>query len=514
MGKTNRNKCRQRCSADRGVDMRYLPDGIWMKHADEETIVQKQVPPMVLMERAALKTVEVLEETEIDLSKPLIVCGAGNNGGDGYAVARLLHLKGSDVTVVLVGREASMSEETKLQRKILENYGIKDCDGIPAKAYSVIIDAVFGIGLSRTVEGHYKAVIEEMNRLSGAKVAIDIPSGVSSFDGSILGTAFRADITVTFACEKYGMACDPGRAWCGTVFVKDIGIQTDLFDEQTEVAYTYEMNDLREIFPARSQYSHKGTYGKALVIAGSPGMCGAAYLSAKAAYCTGAGLVKIYTDESNRMSLQQLLPEALISTYEFFEKEQLLEELAWANAAVLGCGLGKSPTARQIVRTVLKESRIPCVVDADGLNLISEEMGLLGECQAPVILTPHMKEMSRLTGKSVEEIRKDRITAIRELTASYPVICVLKDARTMIHTDGERIYLNTSGNAAMAKGGSGDVLAGIVGGLLAQGQKPYEAACAGVFLHGLAGDKARDKKGEYSVLASDVIDAIGEILKK
>ena len=243
-------------------------------------------------------------------------------------------------------------------------------------------------------------------------------------------------------------------------------------------------------------------------------MCGAAYLSAKAAYCTGAGLVKIYTDESNRMSLQQLLPEALISTYEFFEKEQLLEELAWADTAVIGCGLGKSPTARQIVRTVLKESRIPCVVDADGLNLISEEMGLLGECQAPVILTPHMKEMSRLTGKSVEEIRKDRITAIRELTASYPVICVLKDARTMIHTDGERIYLNTSGNAAMAKGGSGDVLAGIVGGLLAQGQKPYEAACAGVFLHGLAGDKARDKKGEYSVLASDVIDAIGEILKK
>ena len=148
MGKTNRNKCRQRCSADRGVDMRYLPNGIWMKHADEETIVQKQVPSMVLMERAALKTVEVLEETEIDLSKPLIVCGAGNNGGDGYAVARLLHLKGSDVTVVLVGREASMSEETKLQRKILENYGIKDCDGIPAKAYSVIIDAVFGIGLS------------------------------------------------------------------------------------------------------------------------------------------------------------------------------------------------------------------------------------------------------------------------------------------------------------------------------------------------------------------------------
>ena len=287
-----------------------------------------------------------------------------------------------------------------------------------------------------------------------------------------------------------------------------------MFDEQTEVAYTYEMSDLREQFPARSQYSHKGTYGKTLVIAGSRGMCGAAYLSAKAAYCAGAGLVKIYTDESNRMILQQLLPEALISTYEFLEKEQLLEELAWADAAVIGCGLGKSPTANQIVRTVLKESRIPCVVDADGLNLISEEMKLLGECQAPVILTPHMKEMSRLTGKSVEEIRKDRITAIRELTAAYPVICVLKDARTMIHTEGERIYLNTSGNAAMAKGGSGDVLAGIVGGLLAQGQKPYEAACAGVFLHGLAGDKARDQKGEYSVLASDVIDAIGEILKK
>ena len=249
---------------------------------------------------------------------------------------------------------------------------------------------------------------------------------------------------------------------------------------------TYEMSDLREQFPARSQYSHKGTYGKTLVIAGSRGMCGAAYLSAKAAYCAGAGLVEIYTDESNRMILQQLLPEALISTYEFLEKEQLLEELAWADAAVIGCGLGKSPTANQIVRTVLEESRIPCVVDADGLNLISEEMKLLGECQAPGVFNPSHERNVPIDRKvSVEEIRKDRITAIRELTAAYPVICVLKDARTMIHTEGERIYLNTSGNAAMAKGGSGDVLAGIVGGLLAQGQKPYEAACAVFFFMAL-----------------------------
>lgn len=494
--------------------MRYLPDGIWMKHADEDTIVQKQIPSMVLMERAALRTVEVMEEAGIDLSRPLIVCGSGNNGGDGYAVARLLHLSGSDVTVVLAGREASMSEETKLQRKILENYGVTDCDVIPEKAYSVIIDAVFGIGLSRPVEGHYKSVIEEMNRFPGTKVAIDIPSGVSSFDGRILGTAFRADITVTFACEKYGMACDPGRAWCGNIFVKDIGIQPDLFDEQTEVAYTYEMSDLEELFPARRQYSHKGTYGKALVIAGSRGMCGAAYLSAKAAYSTGAGLVKIYTDESNRMILQQLLPEALITTYEFFEKEQLLEELSWADTVVLGCGLGKSQTARQIVRTVLKKSDVPCVIDADGLNLISEEMELLQACHVPVILTPHMKEMSRLTGKEMEVISKERVAVIKELTTEYPVVCVLKDARTIVHADGERIYLNTSGNAAMAKGGSGDVLAGIIGGLLAQGRKAYEAACTGVFLHGLAGNKARDEKGEYSVLAADLIDEIGAVLKK
>lgn len=493
--------------------MRYLPDGIWMKRGDEETIIKKQMPSMVLMERAALACVAAMEEHQIDVSRPLIVCGSGNNGGDGYALARLLHQKGADVTVVLAGWEASMSVETKLQRTILMNYGVEDSDSIPEKEYSVIIDGIFGIGLSRAVSGRYLEMIGQMNHLSGAKVAIDIPSGVSSFDGQILGAAFRADLTVTFACEKFGMACDPGRAYCGRTCVKDIGIGTDLFDEQPEVAYTYEKSDLEKIFPARSQYSHKGTYGKVLVIAGSKGMCGAAYLSAKAAYSAGAGLLKIYTEESNRMILQQQLPEALIATYSFFEKEQLLEEMAWADAAVVGCGLGKSQTSRQIVRTVLKEGNIPCVIDADGLNLLAEEMELLADSQVPIVVTPHMREMSRLLNCSVAELQHDRLKKLLSFTKAYPVVCALKDARTLVHGEGERIYLNTSGNAAMAKGGSGDVLAGLIGGILAQNRCPYEAACAGVFLHGLAGDAARDKKGEYSVLAGDLIDSVASVLR-
>lgn len=496
-----------------------------MKQGDRETIMGKQMPSMVLMERAALACVEVMEEAGTDFSNVLVVCGSGNNGGDGYAIARLLHLKGYRVTVVLAGKESSMSEETMLQRAILKNYGISDVNNIPPGEYSVIIDAVFGIGLSREIRGAYCDIIEKMNQMSGVKAAVDIPSGVSSFDGKILGTAFQADMTITFACEKYGMAFYPGRSFCGQIFVKDIGICTDLFDEQEEVAYTYEREDLPKLLKARVQDSHKGTYGKLLMITGSRGMSGAAYLSAKAAYRAGAGLVKIYTEESNRIILQQLLPEAMVETYEssgVFAQEKLLKELSWADAVLIGCGIGTGDTARKMLRTVLTASDLPCVIDADGLNLLAEEITLLAEgfkntaekTGRDMILTPHMKEMSRLLHCTVKELQDDRKELLRGFTEDYPVICALKDARTLVRKKGHHPYVNLTGNAAMAKGGSGDVLAGIIAGLLVQRMDAYDAAAAGVWIHGLAGDAAKEDKGEYSVLAGDIIEALAEVLRK
>ena len=270
-------------------------------------------------------------------------------------------LEGKDVCAVFAGKETSMSEECRQQRQIASNLGVSVVTNIPPKEYTVVIDAVFGVGLSRTIEGHYKDVIEEMNQIHAEKVAIDIPSGISSFDGQVLGTAFHADLTVSFACEKLGTVLFAGSDYAGEVIPVEIGIGTKLFEENPEVCYTLEKSDLSKFLPDRKKNSHKGSYGKILMITGSKGMSGAAYLSARAAYISGGGLVQIYTEESNRTILQQLLPEAIVSTYTEYEEEKLQSLLKWADVICIGCGLGKSRTAGQILSYLMKYAEVPCV---------------------------------------------------------------------------------------------------------------------------------------------------------
>lgn len=242
-------------------------------------------------------------------------------------------------------------------------------------------------------------------------------------------------------------------------------------------------------------------------------MAGAAYLSAKAAYVTGAGLVQIYTHEDNRVVLQELLPEAIISCYREYEENRLAELLAWADTVCIGCGLGTSRTSEKLLDYTLKHVNVPCVVDADGLNLLSGQMELLKKAGAPVILTPHMKEMSRLTGYPVSEIRERRMEILREFVTAYPAVCALKDSRTAVMEKGRHPFLNLAGNSAMAKAGSGDVLSGVITGLRAQGMNAFESAALGVFLHACGGDAARDAKGHYSVLARDLIAGIETCIK-
>ncbi len=504
--------------------MKYLPDGAQMKAGDLATIEGKMVPSMVLMERAALKCVERMHKEAIDLRNVLIVCGSGNNGGDGYAIARLLMLEGSHVTVVLAGREGSMSNETRLQRNILRNYGIEDVSEIPEDCYTAVIDAVFGIGLSRIVEGHYAALLEQMNSLSGRKIAVDIPSGVSSTSGEILGTAFRADLTVTFACTKRGLIFYPGADYAGKIFAEEIGIQTDLFDEWPEVAYTYEREDLIRQLPDRPAHSHKGIFGKVLMVVGSRGMSGAAYLSAKAACRTGAGLVKIYTDEANRTVLQTLLPEVIVVSYREYDEKQFLKELDWADVAAAGCGLGTGEISAHLMEALCRYARVPVVLDADGLNLLAEHMELLKllserEAKLPnggLVLTPHLKEMTRLLHCRMDELLPipERITRLSDFADQYaPAVCALKDSRTLVCRKDARLYINTTGCAAMAKGGSGDVLTGIITGFLAQHKRTYDAAVLGCCLHGLAGEAAALEKGNYSTSAEDLLEEISRVLK-
>lgn len=492
--------------------MIYLPTGEQMRRADLYTIEEIGVPSMVLMERAALEVVRCMEEEQLDFRKVLVICGSGNNGGDGYAIARLLHLKGHDVTIFFAGNSQKRSEENAQQAKIAAHYEIPVITNLGTEEYSVIIDALFGTGLKREVTGHYREVLCSVNQMAGKKVAVDLPSGIHDTTGARMGIAFCADLTVAIAFPKRGLFLQEGNVCAGKILTGDIGISSETFSEGT-VTFGYEKQDLFLGFPKRKKNSHKGSYGKVLMIAGSKGMSGAAYLSAKAAYAVGAGLVQIYTHEENRVILQQLLPEAIITTYDTFDSEQLEKLIQWADLIGIGCGLGKSDTAERVMQYTLERALVPCVVDADGINILSKHMEWIEVTNALIVLTPHMKEMSRMLQCSVKELIEQRMEKLHAFVERYKVVCVLKDARTLVAKEHQNTYLNLSGNAAMAKAGSGDVLAGVIVGILAQQCEPYTSACLGVFLHGLAGDMARDKKGAYSVLASDLVAEISSVLK-
>lgn len=493
-------------------DVRYVLTGEEMQYADKYTIEQMKVPSCVLMERAALKVVEILEKEKIDCSDTLIVCGSGNNGGDGLVIARLLHLKGVRVEVCYMGNRETASEENKRQYMIAENYGISIRNTLVKKEYSVIIDALLGIGLKREVSGKYREIIEQLNEMKGTKVAVDIPTGVCDTTGEIKGCAFSADLTICFAFEKVGMLLGEGRRYIGRTYVADIGISPDALPSGQKL-YTYDRDDKDVPMPQRNLNGNKGTFGKVLIIAGSKGMAGAAYLNAKAAYLAGAGLVQIYTHENNRVILQQLLPEAILSTYETFDKNRLKELFDWGDVLLVGSGLGKSDLSEKIFTYAMQYAKVPCVIDGDGLNILSEDLSLL-EHKKQVILTPHLKEMSRLLQCTIKEIQENRVEAIKDFVREYPVVCAMKDARTFVANDEEDIYINTTGNQSMAKAGAGDVLAGIAVGFLAQKMTCRGACETAVYVHGLCGDYVQKEKGSYSVLANDLLDAIGHVMKK
>lgn len=492
--------------------MKYILTGEQMRYADNYTIERMGVPSLVLMERAALQVVQTMEQEQIDCSRALVVCGSGNNGGDGLVIARLLALKGCDVDVWYVGNYESASEENKKQYEIANNYEVSVRNTLEEKEYSVIIDSIFGTGLRREITGRYRDAIETLNDMQGTKIAVDIPSGISDTTGKVWGIAFRAHITVCLAFEKLGTVLFPGTEYAGKRVVADIGIAENALPKEQKI-YTYEWKDGKKLLPVRNEDSHKGSYGKVLMIVGSCGMAGAAFLSAKAAYSAGAGLVRIYAPEENRVILQQLLPEAIITTYNQFDKNRLKELLDWADVVAIGPGLGQSELSEHIFTYTMQYAKLPCVIDGDGLNLLAEDLSAL-EHKKQIILTPHMKEMSRLLQCDIEEIAENRIELLNEFTRDYPVVCALKDTRTFVACEDSDLYLNTTGNAAMAKAGSGDVLAGMVTGFLAQGMDKKAACETAVFLHGLCGDYAKAKKGSYSVLASDLIEELSQVLKK
>lgn len=487
--------------------MRYLYTGKQAKEIDSHAIHTVGIPGLVLMEKAAMTIAAVLMGREDKSKRILAVCGTGNNGGDGVAAARLLHQQGYYAAVTVIGDPDHMTEEMKRQLEIAVHCDVPvlPLTAIGDHEFDVILDGVFGIGLSRDVEGVYEQILDQINECGADIYALDVPSGIHAGTGAVLGTAVRAGCTITFGVNKLGLILHPGCEYAGEVIVGDIGFPAVSTASAESKYYYYEPDDLPLQMPPRPARSHKGTFGRVLVVAGSETMSGAAYLAAKAAYSMGAGLVKVISPVCNREILLTALPEILFAT-----REELADSLDWADAVLVGPGLGLTEEAEDLVRYVVENSPVPTVIDGDGIRLCRNVTDSLSD---NFILTPHLKEMSYLTGISVPELQKDLPGTTRDTAEKWNCVVVQKDARTVV-SDGRECYINVSGNNGMATGGSGDVLAGIMGGLLGQHMEPFAAAKLAVYLHGLSGDAMAQEKGVYSLMASDLITGIAKVLSQ
>lgn len=505
--------------------MKYVLDKSSMKQCDNCTMTQFKVPALVLMERAALSVCEEITN-RFQKGSVLIACGVGNNGGDGFAIGRILEEKGFLVEYLLVGNMTKMTEETNRQLEILKAYGNKISTELSKKEYTILIDAVFGIGLSRNITGEYKEIIEKLNEKAGFKLAVDIPSGICADTGKVLGCGFLADLTVTFGYWKRGLLLYPGADYAGEVVCKDIGIRDASFLGKLPQTFLYEKEDLKRI-PKRNKTGNKGTFGKAAVFAGSSQVSGALLLSVLSAYRSGCGYVKVFTEETNKNILAKEIKEAVITTYleedaplSKEERERMEAVYQFATEIMLGPGMGLHKKSEEIVSYVLIQDQKPVIVDADALTIISRNTTLqeylrktANSRKFPIIFTPHMGEFARLLSKEVKEVKEELWEAGMEYAASMGIILVCKEARTLVF-DGvkKRAYINCSGNEGMATAGSGDVLTGILAGMLGTGMDCYEAVCMGVFLHGLCGDKAKEKRGSSYLMASDLIEELPEFL--
>lgn len=502
--------------------MEYILTASEMKKCDENATKQYGIESMVLMERAALETVRIIIEkfgTDISVG---IVAGSGNNGGDGIAIARILREYGVRAEINLVGEPSKCTEQMKKQLDSANKLGIPVHFMLEHVLYDVIVDAMFGVGLTRAVEGKYKKAINAINESKAHVVAVDMPSGINSDDGSVMGVAVKADVTVTYAYKKLGQMLYPGAEYTGEVICVPIGIPQEALENRKNAVVTFETSDLH--LPSRNPSGNKGTFGKVFLIAGSRTMGGACQLAAMSAFRIGSGMVRVFTAQENRDSMLKKVPEAIIHTYcddttvTLSEEEEMLliQGLQWADVVAIGPGLSLSLKAKYILKTAMLMNQKTMVIDADALNLIAEDESMLqlleynrnNHLSYDVVMTPHLGEFARLIKHPIPEIKKDVLGYCRAFAKKYNVALVCKDARTIVTKRYKLSYLNSSGNCGMATAGSGDVLTGIIAGLIAQGMDSHEAAIMGTYAHGLAGDIAKENSSAYYIMSQDMIQAL------
>ena len=505
-----------------------------MKDIDRRASSEFGIPSIILMENAGLRTLEVIEEILGETKNRMIVilAGKGNNGGDGLVIARHLINSGAVVETYLTGEVEELTQDSRINYEILLKMGArifplsseKDLDLLMLSLMNadLIVDALYGIGFKGSLNQFDSRLVKMVNWCRAPVVAVDIPSGVEADTGRVNGDAIKASHTVTFALPKIGLVLEPGKEYVGTLSVADISIPAVLLEDKTIKTNLISEAMLGALIKPRSANSHKGTYGHALLVGGSPGMVGAVMMSSQAALRTGAGLVTAAVPESLTAvvdsSLMEVMTAPLAQTGQSaiaLEALPAIENLlGTVSVCAVGPGMSRYPEAGAIIRHILERSGVPLVIDADGLNALENDVTVLKDRQVPIVLTPHPGEMARLTGKTIEEIQSHRLEIAQTFAEEWGVTLVLKGNKTIIANPSGEVYINISGNPGMATAGSGDVLTGIITGLIAQGLKPQDAAFAGVYLHGLAGDLAAQIKGEPGLIAGDLISCIPEVLKK
>lgn len=489
-----------------------------IKELDTYTIVNEPIASLDLMERASLVFVNWFVNKFPNQDIPIyIFCGPGNNGGDGLAVARLLQQRFYNIAVYAcqIGSDASKDFQKNWERlprktemKIFSIWQDDYLEDLPEGG--IVIDAIFGSGLNRPIEGYWASLITHLNEQPVTRVAIDVPSGLSA-DSHTESVCIQAHDTFTFEMPKLAFLFPENQHYVGNWDFASIGLHPD-FIAKTETIYHYlDEAAVRPFLHRRQKYDHKGTYGHALLITGSYGKIGAAILSARACLRSGVGLLTIHAPKCAYPILQISIPEAMVSVdrHEFYFSET--PKLEKYQAIGIGCGLDTKKTSAEAVEILLEESKVPLVIDADGLNLIAKNKNLLSKIPKNSILTPHPKEFERLFGEASDDFARNKLQ--RLMAQELGVYIILKGAHTCIATPEGACYFNSTGNPGMATGGTGDVLTGIITGLIAQGYASLEAAILGVYLHGLSGDLAAENIGKEALIAGDLIQYLGKAFK-
>jgi ADP-dependent NAD(P)H-hydrate dehydratase / NAD(P)H-hydrate epimerase len=484
-----------------------------MRNIDRRATERFGVPSIVLMENAAIAVVEAIFERYPDSDRIAILCGTGANGGDGFAVARHLENRGVVPVLLVVGERASIKGDARVNLEICERLGIPiydirandDIETALAHAADadLVVDAIFGTGLNRAPGGVHADVIRGIAELRIPVLAIDLPSGANASSGVPFDPCVQAEVTVTFAAPKLCHVFEPAALYCGEVIVADISIPDIALDEEEVALALIDPKMVQPHVAPRLASTHKGTYGHVAVIAGSPGRSGAAVLSARGAIRMGAGLVTVMTDPETARLVHAGSIESMT-----YSGTGLQEFLRNKSAALIGPGLADDDASYETVRAIVDAVELPLIIDASALNAFASRANALNPRALPRVITPHPGELARLLDSDTKSINGDRIDAAREAARIANCVVVLKGHQSLVAEPDGHVYVNPTGNPGMASGGMGDVLAGMIAALLARDTDPLDAACAAVYLHGLAGDILKEEMGDTGLAAMDLADKI------